>query len=482
MYLSLGFCHIIYLEVMILSIAINNDNKLKTALTKIVGQNNILSEVEERYCYSFDATNIFDSSGIADFVVFPTSTQEVSEILKLANDNNIAVVPRCAGTNHVGGCIPKNGGIILSFAKMNRILEINQENLYCKVEPGVVIADLKEAVGKTGLFYPPDPSNYAVSMVGGSIALSSGGPTSFKYGTTKDYILDLEVVLADGTVINTGSPCAKNVTGYNLTQLFVGSEGTLGIVTQATIKLIPKPEAKRVMLAYFKSLEDAANTVNSIISHLITPAVIDLLDKNTLSTIEQFCPSGLLTDQDAALLIEIDGYNGSLDSQYEKIIAICNDNQSSHIQTAKNQEESDKIWTARRSSFGATAKLAPVVVTEDVVVPRENITKLVTGIQEICKRYSIKVCIMGHIGDGNIHPNMALDPRNEEELKNYKKTKAEIYNLTISLKGTLSGEHGIGSEKSAYLAQAISQKNIDYMKQIKKIFDPKNTLNPGKIF
>lgn len=465
-----------------MNIAINNENKLKSALAKIVGAGNVLAEFEERYCYSFDATNISNSSGMADFVVFPTSTSEVSQIIKFANENNIAVVPRCAGTNHVGGCIPKNGGIVVSFAKMNRILEINQENLCCKVEPGVVIADLKEAVEKVGLFYPPDPSNYAVSMIGGSIALSSGGPTSFKYGTTKDYILDLEVVLADGTVINTGSSCSKNVTGYNLTQLFVGSEGTLGIVTQATIKLIPKPEAKKVMLAYFKSLQDAANTVNSIISNLITPAVIDLLDNNTLSTIEQFYPSGLLTTEEAALLIEIDGYKDSLGSQYEKIIAICNDNESSHIQTAKSQEEADRIWTARRASFAATAKLAPTVVTEDVVVPRENITKLVTGIQQICQKYSIKVCIMGHIGDGNIHPNMALDPRNEEELINYKKAKAEIYDLTVSLNGTLSGEHGIGSEKSAYLNKVISQKNINYMKQIKKIFDPKNILNPGKIF
>lgn len=458
------------------------DKNLINELLKIVGRANVLAEVEERYCYSFDATNISESSNIADVVVFPQNTDEVSKIVKYANDFNIPIVPRCAGTNHVGGCIPKNGGIIISFAKMDRILEINQNNLYCKVEPGVVIADLKNEVEKLGLFYPPDPSNFAVSMVGGSIALSSGGPTSFKYGTTKDYIIDLEVVLADGSVINTGCACAKNVTGYNLTQLFVGSEGTLGIVTEATIRLIPKPEAKRVMLAYFKSLEDASNTVSAIISHLITPAVLDLMDKNTLSTIEKFYPSGLLVDEEAALLIEIDGYKEALDRQYENIISVCKMNNVSHIQTAKTEEEASRIWTARRSSFGATAKLAPVVVTEDVVVPRENIVKLVLGIQNLCKKYSLKVCIMGHIGDGNIHPNIALDPRNPEELSNYKLAKEELYDLTVSLGGTLSGEHGIGCEKSAYLNKVLSEKTIECMKQIKNSFDPKNILNPGKIF
>ncbi len=465
-----------------MNLTINKDNRLERELTKIVGKNNILSEIEQRYCYSFDATNASESSGIADIVVFPKSTAEVSEIVKFAKKNKIPLIPRCAATNHVGGCIPKNGGIVMSFAKMNKILEINKENMYCKVEPGVVIADLKDAVENEGLFYPPDPSNYAVSMIGGSIALSSGGPTSFKYGTTKDYVIDLEVVLADGSVINTGSPCAKNVTGYNLTQLFVGSEGTLGIVTQATIKLIPRPESKRVLLAYFDSLEQASDAVKSVISNLITPSVIDLMDKNTLCTIERFYPSGLLTDKEAALLLEIDGFKDNIETQYNNIIYMCKDAGASFIQTAQNKEEAERIWTARRASFGATAKLAPTVVTEDVVVPRENISKLIMGIQNICKKYSLKVCIMGHIGDGNIHPNIALDINNKIELLNYKCAKKEIYELTVSLNGMLSGEHGIGTEKSDYLSMVLSSKAILCMKQIKNLFDPDNILNPGKIF
>lgn len=458
------------------------EKNLIDSLFKIVGKGNVLFGYEERYCYSFDSTNISEDVVLPEAVVFPENTNQVSEILKFAHENNIPVVARAAGTNLVGACSPKKGGIIIHFSKMNKIIEINRNNLYCKVEPGVVVANLQAAVEELGLYYPPDPSNLAVSMIGGSIGLSSGGPRTFKYGTTKDYIIDLEVVLADGTVINTGSSCSKNVTGYNLTQLFVGSEGTLGIVTQATIRLIPKPEAKRVMLVYFNSLEDASHTVNEIISHLITPSVIDLIDKNTLQTIEKFYPAGLLTDKEAALLIEIDGFESGIDSLYQKIISICENNNSAYIQLAKNEEETKRIWTARRSSFGATAKLAPDVVTEDVVVPRENIVKLVKGIEQICAKYSLKACIMGHIGDGNIHPNVALDLRNKEELDNYKSAKKEFFELAISLGGTLSGEHGIGCEKSMFLSKALSKETINCMKQIKSVFDPKNILNPNKIF
>ena len=460
----------------------STDKNLINHLEKIVGKENVLSSYEERYCYSFDSTNITEDVSIADAVVFPENTSQVSEIVKYSSQNNIPIVARAAATNLVGGCIPKRGGIVIHFSKMNKILEINRNNLYCKVQPGVVVKDLQSAVEEFGLYYPPDPSNLAVSMIGGSIGLSSGGPRSFKYGTTKDYVIDLEVVLADGTVINTGSSCSKNVTGYNLTQLFVGSEGTLGLVTQATIKLVPQPEAKRVMLAYFNDLEGASSSVNAIISNLITPSVIDLIDKNTLATIEKFYPAGLLVDKEAALLIEIDGFKNDLDLQYEKIISICKDNGADYFQLAKNEEDAKRIWTARRSSFGATAKLAPNVVTEDVVVPRESIVPLVKGIQKICEKYSLKACIMGHIGDGNIHPNIALDLRNEDELNNYKSAKTELFDLAISLGGTLSGEHGIGCEKSMFLPKVLSKETIQCMKQIKMLFDPKNILNPGKIF
>ncbi len=457
-------------------------NNLVESMEKIADEENVLSSYDERYTYSTDSTNITNPNEIADVIVFPLNTHQVSEIMQYAYKNTISVVARAAGTNLCGACLPKKGGIILDFARMNKILEINKDNLICKVEPGVVIEDLQKAVEEYDLFYPPDPSNLKVSMIGGSIGLSSGGPHTFKYGSTKDFIIDLEVVMADGTILHTGSSCSKDVTGYNMTQLFIGSEGTLGIITQATIRLIPKPEAKRVMLAYFDNLEDTATTVNEIISNLITPSVIDLMDRNTLQTVESFYPCGLLTDKTAALLIEIDGFKANLENQYNKIIEICKNNNSAHIQTANTKEEEDRIWISRRSSFGATAKLAPNVVTEDVVVPRENIVPLVKGIWEICKKYELKTCIMGHIGDGNIHPNIALDLRNEKERNNFKQAKTELFELALSLNGRLSGEHGIGCEKSYFINKALDPNNLALMKQIKQLLDPKNILNPNKIF
>ena len=457
------------------------NNTIKT-MESIVGKENVLSDYEELLTYSTDSTNITNPNEIAEVVVFVENVQQVSKIMKYAYSKSKPVIARAAGTNLCGACLPKKGGIIIDFAKMNKILEISKDNLICKVEPGVVIEDLQKEVEKLDLFYPPDPSNLKASMIGGSIGLSSGGPHTFKYGATKDFVIDLEVVLSDGTIMHTGSSCSKDVTGYNMTQLFVGSEGTLGIITQATIRLIPKPEAKRVMLAYFDTLEDTSRTVNDIISNLITPSVIDLMDNNTLKTIESFYPCNLKTDKTAALLIEIDGFKEILDSQYNKIIEICNRNNSSYIQTASTKEEEERIWISRRSSFGATAKLAPNVLTEDVVVPRENIVPLVKGIWEICKKYELKTCIMGHIGDGNIHPNIALDLRNPVERYNFDRAKTELFELALSLNGRLSGEHGIGCEKSEFISKALDPNNLEYMKKIKKLFDPKNILNPGKIF
>ena len=457
------------------------NNTIRT-MENIVGKENVLSDYEELLTYSTDSTNITNPNEIAEVVVFVENVQQVSKIMKYAYSKAKPVIARAAGTNLCGACLPKKGGIIIDFAKMDKILEISKDNLICKVEPGVVIEDLQKEVEKLDLFYPPDPSNLKASMIGGSIGLSSGGPHTFKYGATKDFVIDLEVVLSDGTIMHTGSSCSKDVTGYNMTQLFVGSEGTLGIVTQATIRLIPKPEAKRVMLAYFDTLEDTSKTVNDIISNLITPSVIDLMDNNTLRTIESFYPCNLKTDKTAALLIEIDGFKEILDSQYNKIIEICNRNNSSYIQTASTKEEEERIWISRRSSFGATAKLAPNVLTEDVVVPRENIVPLVKGIWEICKKYELKTCIMGHIGDGNIHPNIALDLRNPVERYNFDRAKTELFELALSLNGRLSGEHGIGCEKSEFISKALDPNNLEYMKKIKKLFDPKNILNPGKIF
>lgn len=461
---------------------INIDKKNIDELKRIVSPTNVLTDIEERYVYALDATNKSSIEQLPDVIVFVETVEQVQRVVKLAYKNNIPIIARGAGTNLVGACITKAGGIVLNFSKMNKILEINQENLTARVEAGVVVGDLQEEVQKLGLFYPPDPSNLKVSTIGGSIALSSGGPRTFKYGSTKDYVIDLTVVLADGSIINTGSNTAKNSTGYHLSQLFIGSEGTLGIVVEAVLKLIPKPEDSRVILAYFEKMSDATHAVTTILKNKLFPATLDFMDQKTLQTVEQFYPSGILTDKTAALVIEVDGYSVSLEYQQNKIVELCKRCRAVEIQASKTEEEAQRIWTSRRSAFAACAKLRPNVVAEDVVVPRAKIAELVDGIRQICDRNNLLVCIMGHVGDGNVHPNIPLDLRDENDIKNYQKTKDEIHELAIKLGGTLSGEHGIGCEKSKYMNQAIDSVTLEYMIKIKNVFDEKNILNPQKIF
>ena len=315
-----------------------------------------------------------------------------------------------------------------------------------------------------------------------SIAQASGGAKTFKYGTTRDYVIDLKVVMADGEILRTGSNTIKNATGYNLNSLFVGSEGTLGIVVEATLKLIPKPEAKRVMMSYFDTVQSAVDAVNSIIEQRIFPTTLDFMDKNAIQTVEKFYPAGLLCDKEAALVVEVDGFENAIEYQQKIIVSILEKCNASAIQYSTNEEEYDKIWRARRSSMGACAKLKPNVTTDDVIVPRKNLSKLVLGIREICKKYNLDVCMVGHVGDGSIHPQIPIDYRDEDEYNRYKSAKSEIYELTASLGGILSGEHGIGAEKRDYIDKVVSPEALKYMRQIKKIFDPENILNPYKIF
>lgn len=457
-------------------------NKLISDLKKSLSSCNVLETLEERYAYAQDATNIKEIKNLPDVVVFVENIEQVQNVVKLANKYKTPIICRGAGTNVVGACSTEHGGIILNFSKMNKILEINRENMTARVQSGVVLGDLQKAVESFGLFYPPDPSNLAVSTIGGSIAQSSGGAKSFKYGTTKDYVIDMKVVMANGEILQTGSNTIKNATGYNLNTLFVGSEGTLGIVIEATIKLIPKPESKKVLMAYFDTVKTAVSAVNKIIEHRIFPATIDFMDKNAIQTVEKFYPANLLTDKEAALIIEIDGFECSMDYQEKIIVDILNSSDASAIQASHNEEEYNRIWTARRSSMGACAKMKPNVTTDDVIVPRENLEKLVLGIREICEKYNLAVCMVGHVGDGSVHPQIPIDYSDEAEYKRYKLAKAEIYDLTAKLDGILSGEHGVGSLKREHINKVVNSVALDYMRQIKKTFDPNNILNPYKIF
>ncbi|MBO6088464.1 FAD-binding protein [bacterium] len=458
-------------------------NRLLSDLKKNLSSSNVLETLEERYVYAQDASNRKHMENLPDAVVFVENTEQVQKVVKLANKYKTPIICRGAGTNVVGACIPaKTGGIILNFSKMNKIIEINSENMTAKVEPGVILGDFQKEVEKSGLFYPPDPSNLAVSTIGGSIAQNSGGAKSFKYGTTKDYIIDLKVITADGTILKTGSNTIKNATGYNLNTLFAGSEGTLGIIAEATLKLIPKPQEKKVFMAYFDTVKEAVLTVNSIIEQRIFPATIDFMDKNAIQTVEKFYPANLLTDKEAALVIEIDGLACALEYQEKVITEILKQNNASDIQSSHDDKEYNRIWKARRSSMGACAKLKPNVTTDDVIVPRENLAELVLGIRKICEKYNLIVCMVGHVGDGSIHPQIPIDYNNEDEYKRYKLAKSEIYNLTAELNGIISGEHGIGAEKREQLPKVINSVALDYMRQIKKTFDPNNILNPYKIF
>jgi len=449
-------------------------------LREIAGAGNVLVDYEDRYCYAYDAMAIGDELYLPDAVVLPENKFQISEILKIANKNRIPVVTRGAGTNLVGGCIPLKGGIVLHTSKMNKIINIDKNNLLCTVETGVVVEKLQQAVEKEDLFYPPDPASLKVSTVGGSVAQSSGGPRGFKYGTTKDYTLALEAVLADGTIIKTGGKTVKNVTGYNLNQLLVGSEGTLAVVTEVTLRLAPKPEKRQVLLVCFDSIDKAVNAVTGIILARITPSTLDIMDKNTMQTIEKFHKTGLPTDMDAVLIIEVDGFKESVRTQTEQIMKICQDFGAENIRASQNEQEAEEIWFARRSAFGAVSRLRPNVFTEDATVPRDKIPEMMREIRKIADKYNLTVCIMGHIGDGNIHPNFSLDLRDKDEAQRFEKAVEELFDAAIALGGTLSGEHGIGFSKLQFMGKALGAKNIELMRAIKNIFDPNGILNPGK--
>lgn len=457
-------------------------NKIITELERILPKQNISSSNEECYVYSQDGTNGVMADVPPDVIIFPESIEEVQSVVNFANTHKISVVARGAGTNLVGGCIAEKGGIILNFTKMNKILELNKTNMTVKVQAGAVIKEIQSAVDKEGLFFPLDPSNLIVSTIGGAIAQSAGGPKTFKYGTTKDYVLGLKVVLANGELIETGSNMIKNATGYHLEQLFIGSEGTLGLVVEATLKLIPKPETSRVLLAYFDDIEKATLSVNNMIDEHIWASTIEFMDNNALRTIENFNPTGLLTDSEAGLIVEVDGFECSMPTQIERLERVLKDSGATAVIVSDTKEEQEKIWNARRQSFPATASLRPDVMSNDLIVPREKISVLVKGIHEICNRYDLPVSTVGHIGDGNLHPQIALDLNNPEEVERYEKIKDELYALTLSLGGNLSAEHGIGLEKRMFIEKAIDKNTLECMKNMKRMLDPNNILNPNKIF
>ncbi|MEK3989843.1 glycolate oxidase subunit GlcD [Robertmurraya sp. FSL R5-0851] len=455
-------------------------NQIKSKLLKIVGPENIDDSKVGRLVYSYDATPQFQS--LPDLVIAPRNTREISEIVKICNEHSIPIVPRGSGTNLCAGTCPTEGGIVLLFKHMNSIIEIDEENLTVTVQPGVITLDMIQAVEEKGLFYPPDPSSMKISTIGGNINENSGGLRGLKYGVTRDYVIALEIVLANGDIIRTGGKLAKDVAGYDFTRLLVGSEGTLGIVTEATLKLIPMPEAKMTMLALYQDLDAAAKTVSKIIANKIIPTTLEFLDQPTLKVVEAHAQIGLPTDVKAVLLIEQDGPIEVVKRDMDRMANICEHEQAVSVKIAHSQEEAESLRTARRSALSALAQLKPTTYLEDATVPRSEIAKMVKSINDIAKKYNLNICTFGHAGDGNLHPTCLTDVRNHEEIERVEKAFEEIFEKAIELGGTITGEHGVGMMKAPYLELKLGEAGIAAMKAIKDSLDPNNIMNPGKVF
>lgn len=452
----------------------------KERIISIVTLENYDDSNTGRLVYSYDATP--NLQALPDAVASPRNTEEVAEIVKICTQYKIPIVPRGSGTNLCGGTCPTEGGLVLLFKHMNHILELDEENLTITVQPGLITLDMINAVEAKGLFYPPDPSSMKISTIGGNINENSGGLRGLKYGVTRDYVIALQIVLPNGEIIRTGGKLAKDVAGYDLTRLFVGSEGTLGIITEATLKLIPMPETKKTMLALYHDIDAAAKTVSTIISNKIIPATLEFLDQPTLQVVEDFAKIGLPTDVSAVLLIEQDGPPEIVERDAANIARICLQEGAASVQVAATEKEAEALRTARRTALSALARLKPTTILEDATVPRSEIAAMVKAINSIAEKYNVKICTFGHAGDGNLHPTCPTDSRNVEEMERVEHAFAEIFETAILLGGTITGEHGVGIMKAPYLEWKLGAEGVAAMKAIKQSFDPNNIMNPGKVF
>ncbi len=455
------------------------DKTVLKRLAAIVGKENVFDQKSDRITHSYDATG---KSYLPDVVVYAGSAAEVSEVMKLANRYLIPVLPRGAGSGFTGGTLPVQGGIVLVLTRMDRILTIDTENLVAVVEPGVVTAELQRQVEKQGLFYPPDPASKEFCTMGGNVAECAGGPRCVKYGVTKDYIMGLEVVTPTGEIIRTGGKTLKNVVGYDLTKLFVGSEGTLGIVTRIVVKLLPKPEAKKTMLVQFSTIDGAARGVSEIIRAKIIPTTLEFLDASTIDCIRDISPVPLPEECRAILLIEVDGDREIIEKQAVRIMEVLQPLSVLDTRIAENAEESEEIWQVRRSVSSSMRKINPDKFNEDIVVPRSRVPDMIRALENLSREYGVPIVNFGHAGDGNIHVNVMVDLREEGMEEKVHKVMEDIFRTAVELEGSISGEHGIGISKMDYLGMEVSEITMRYMEKIKESFDPNNILNPGKIF
>lgn len=456
------------------------DAVLVDVLRGIVGAKNVLTEPVDVAPYAFDGTPTLKQRPAC--VVFPSERSEVAPCVKAITSAGVPLVTRGSGTGLSGGSVPIEGGVTLALTRLDRILSVDTANLTIRVEPGVITARVDQEAARHGLFYPPDPSSQKISTIGGNIAENSGGLRGLKYGVTRDYVLGLSVVLPDGSQAWLGNACVKDVAGLSLKDLFIGSEGTLGVVTEALLKLIPRPQTRRTLVAMFSEIESAAQAVSDMISHKIVPCTVEFLDRTTIQCVEAYAGLGLPTDAAAMLLLESDGHPTVVEEETSLMCEILRQNGAEQIQSARNAEEAERLYAARRSALSALARVSPTTVLEDVTVPRSELAPMVRFVAECAARHDVRIGVFGHMGDGNLHPTFLVDERDRDEMRRMEAALEEIVDETIRRGGTITGEHGIGLAKKPYLHRQYDEASYGLLKKVKRAVDPRWLLNPGKMF
>jgi glycolate oxidase len=449
-------------------------------LRAVVGRDNVLTAPEDLIPYSFDGTAAMQQ--MPGCVVFPKTNEHVAGVLKLANQTKTAVVTRGSGTGLSGGSLPNADCVVLCTVKMDKILELDRANLTMLVEPGVTTLQVADAALAAGLFYPPDPGSMKISTIGGNVAENSGGLRGLKYGVTRNYVMGLEVVLPNGEILWTGNKCVKDVAGYSLKDLFIGSEGTLGVITKILLRLIPKPQAKKTMVATFAQMDHAAEAVSAIIAAQIIPCTLEFLDRMTIHCVEDYAKIGLPLDCEALLLMETDGHPEVVAEEAAQMERICRDKSCLELRVAKDEAEATKLASARRTAFSALARVAPTTILEDATVPRSELARMIRFVEAVAKKYNLKIGTFGHMGDGNLHPTFLTDERNKDEMHRVEEAFREIFDEAIRLGGTITGEHGIGLAKKSFLPKFAGDAQMRVMRELRRVLDPNGILNPGKMF